>query len=430
MRTNWNFFFCILLQAIFVVGTQTSRTLVLYDQSTEPLEEYSVYLKDLEQRNYKLEYLDINSTSTTVDLYDKEQRLFDNIIVFPTKGGKNLARQIPVKQLIKFFENEGNILCMSSPGAVPNTIRLFLNELGIYPSPKGHVIRDYFSPSSEELVVSSNHLLNKYVYNAKKSEDFVFGESSAALLENREQIVPILNAPRTSFTESKGKCNSWTSGSQGFLVVGFQNLNNARLVWIGSSDFLKNKNQDSNQEFAKELLKWTFNEKSVIKSVHAVHSHADGTSYDEEPYKIKDKVIYSVGFSEWNGEEWLPHIADDIQFELRQVDPYYRLTLSPSGNDSETQYYTTGEFILPDRHGVFTFLTDYRKIGLSFTTDKDVKAIRHLANDEYPRSWEISNSWVYISAICGVIVAWIFFVVSFVTTSSVGKKLETFKKTN
>lgn len=97
------FFFCILLQAIFVVGTQTSRTLVLYDQSTEPLEEYSVYLKDLEQRNYKLEYLDINSTSTTVDLYDKEQRLFDNIIVFPTKGGKNLARQIPVKQLIKFF---------------------------------------------------------------------------------------------------------------------------------------------------------------------------------------------------------------------------------------------------------------------------------------------------------------------------------------
>lgn len=254
MRTDWNFFFCILLQAIFVVGTQTSRTLVLYDQSTEPLEEYSVYLKDLEQRNYKLEYLDINSTSTTVDLYDKEQRLFDNIIVFPTKGGKNLARQIPVKQLIKFFENEGNILCMSSPGAVPNTIRLFLNELGIYPSPKGHVIRDYFSPSSEELVVSSNHLLNKYVYNARKSEDFVFGESSAALLENREQIVPILNAPRTSFTESKGKCNSWTSGSQGFLVVGFQNLNNARLVWIGSSDFLKNKNQDSNQEFAKELL--------------------------------------------------------------------------------------------------------------------------------------------------------------------------------
>lgn len=430
MRISWSFFCCILLQAIFAVSTQGLKTLVLYDQSAEPLEDYSLYLKDLEERDYKLEYLDVNSTSTTVDLYDKEQRLYDNIIILPTKGGKNLARQVPVKQLIKFFENEGNILCMSSPDAVPNTIRLFLNQLGIYPSPKGHIVRDYFSSSTDELAISSDHLLNKHVYNAENDEQFVFGESSAALLENREQIVPILNAPRTSFTESKGKINSWTSGSQGFLVVGFQNLNNARLVWIGSSDFLKNKNQNANQKFAKELLKWTFNEKSVIRSVQAVHSHADGTSYDEVPYKVKDDVVYSIGFSEWNGQKWVPHVADDIQFELRQVDPYYRITLTPSENDSETQYYSTGKFMLPDRHGVFAFITDYRKIGLSFITDRDVKAIRHLANDEYPRSWEISNSWVYISAICGVIAAWIFFVVSFATTSSVSRKLETFKKTN
>ncbi|CAI4059979.1 dolichyl-diphosphooligosaccharide-protein glycotransferase SKDI_05G0680 [Saccharomyces kudriavzevii IFO 1802] len=430
MQFSWSFFLFVLLQAIFALSSQSSKTLVLYDQSVEPLEDYTVYLRDLEERDYELEYLDINSTSTAVDLYDKEQRLYDNIIILPTKGGKNLARHVPIKQLIRFFENEGNVLCMTSPGAVPNTIRLFLNELGIYPSPKGHVVHDYFSSSPDELVVSSDHLLNGHVYNGKKGEQFVLGESSAALLENREQIVPILNAPRTSFTDFKGKGNSWTSGTQGFLVVGFQNLNNARLVWIGSNDFLKNKNQDANQEFAKELLKWTFKEKSVVKSVHAVHSHVDGTDYDEVPYKVKDKVVYSVGFSEWNGEKWVPHITDDLQFELRQVDPYYRLTLKPSGNDSETQYYTTGEFILPDRHGVFTFLTDYRKIGLSSTTDKDVKAIRHLANDEYPRSWEISNSWVYLSAVCGVIVAWIFFVVSFVTTSSVGRKLETFKKTN
>ncbi|EJS44024.1 wbp1p [Saccharomyces arboricola H-6] len=430
MRNSWSIFFCILLQALFAVSTQTSKTLVLYDQSAEILEDYSFFLKDLEERDYKLEYLDVNSTSTAVDLYDKEERLYDNIIILPTKGGKNLARQAPVKQLIKFFEGEGNILCVTSPGSVPNTIRLFLNELGIYPSPKGHVVRDYFSSSPDEIIVSSDHLLNKHVYDSKKREQFVFGDSSAALLENREQIVPILNAPRTSFTESKGKGNSWTSGSQGFLVTGFQNLNNARLAWIGSSDFLKNKNQDANKDFAKELLKWTFNEKSVVKSVQATHSHADGTSYDEVPYKIKDKVVYSIGFSEWNGEKWVPHIADDIQFELRQVDPYYRLTLVPGESDSETQYYTTGEFILPDRHGVFTFLTDYRKGGLSFTNDKDVRAIRHLANDEYPRSWEISNSWVYISTICGVIAAWVFFVVSFATTSSVGKKLETFKKTN
>ncbi|CAI7250549.1 CRE_collapsed_G0013830.mRNA.1.CDS.1 [Saccharomyces cerevisiae] len=166
---------------------------------------------------------------------------------------------------------------------------------------KGHVIRDYFSPSSEELVVSSNHLLNKLCTTPEKARILFFGESSAALLENREQIVPILNAPRTSFTESKANATLGPADLKAFLVVGFQNLNNARLVWIGSSDFLKNKNQDSNQEFAKELLKWTFNEKSVIKSVHAVHSHADGTSYDEEPYKIKDKVIYSVGFF---GMEW------------------------------------------------------------------------------------------------------------------------------
>ncbi|EDO15993.1 hypothetical protein Kpol_499p21 [Vanderwaltozyma polyspora DSM 70294] len=406
------FYLCALIGALSV---HPLKTLVLYDERLTELNEYSKFFKSLKDRSYELLYQEIGNNTESIPLFDKEDRLYDNLVVFPVKG-KHLNKLIPVKSFLQFYENGGDILTVTNPDAVTDSVRFFLNELGVYPSPKDYVLTDYFEDIPEKVSVSSENLLSNRVYSVKEKKDFVFQNSGAALLDNREQIVPILKAPRRTSTELKNK-ESWTVGSQGFLVAGFQNLVNARSVWVGSQDFFKNHYYNINGEFIEELTKWNFREKGVIKSSGATHTHSDGTSYSSLPYKIKDTVIYEIGLSEWTGEKWVPFIANDIQFELSMVDPYYRLTLQQAHKDETTQYYTSGEFKLPDHHGVFTFSTNYKREGLTFVSESDVKAIRHLANDEYPRSWEITNAWVYISSIYGIIGTWVIFVIFFVVSS-------------
>ncbi|AET39527.1 dolichyl-diphosphooligosaccharide-protein glycotransferase Ecym_4488 [Eremothecium cymbalariae DBVPG len=390
---------CIVLWA-HALPVHGVKTLLLYDSKITDLNEYSKLFATLQKRSYKIEFVAIDDSNDQFKLYDGEKRLYDNLILFPTKS-RTISSNFDVSTLLNFSEDGGDVLTITSPGGLNDAVRIYLNQLGIYPSPRDSKLVDYFQKGASDVIsISTSEVLNRNVFS-EPSMELVYSGSSA-LLGNGELLVPILAAPRTSFnTNNKG--DRWTVGSQGYLIAGFQSLNNARTVWIGSDSFLKDDVFNSNGLFIEDLIKWNFREKAVIKSVGFSHSHSNGISYDEHPYKVRDSIVYEVGFSEWNGSDWVPFITDDVQFELRMIDPYYRLTLNASRQTKDIQYYTTGEFKLPDHHGVFTFLTDYRRSGLSYVTEKDVKAIRHLANDEYPRSYKITNAWVYLSSIFSVI---------------------------
>lgn len=431
--------FVSIVSCVLAVSVHGSRTLVVYDDRITNLNDYSNFFGTLESNRHQINYVSVgNVTANDVsfELFQKDEKVYDNLILFPVKG-KHLNRKLPAKKLLQFFEAEGDILAVTSPKGVTDSIRLFFNQLGIYPSPKNSVLKDYFSENSETpsiVKVDAKDVLNEYVYDSKNVEDgkqLIFDKSSAALLDNNEQIVPILHASRTSFTQQKGKdVEHWTDGTQGYLVASFQSLVNSRATWLGTEEFLSNKYYDSNGDFAQELAKWTFREKSVIRITSSEHYHIDSATYEQRPYKIKDDIIYNIGFSEWNGENWQPFHTSDIQFILKMVDPYYRFNLVPSQQTEDVQYYTTNEFKLPDQYGVFTFLVDYKRNGLTFVTESDIKAIRHLTNDEYPRSWEITNSWVYLSAVFIVISSWLVFVVLFLTTSAKSKTVCQAKKNN
>lgn len=417
----------VLLVTVSARCVEGSKTLVLYDERLTTISDYSIMFDSMKERSYELDFASVANETATVSLFGGEQRLYDNIVVFPAKG-KSLNKHLGVKSLLKFSKDGGNILTISSPDGLPDSIRLFLNQLGIYPSPKDYRLTDNFQERSDNIEVTSSRVENEIIYNSEK-ETFVFANSSVALLDNREQIIPVLAAPRTSLCSGKGD-NIWAAGSQAYLVAAFQALNNSRVMWIGSTEFLRDFNSHANGRFVEELVKWTFKEKGVIKITGHGHSHVDGTSYELVPYKIKDTIQYNIGLSQWNGKQWQPYDADDVQFELKMIDPYYRLTLARGKKENITRWYTTGDFRLPDHHGVFTFQVDYKRAGLTFVSVSDAKAIRHLAHDEYPRSWEITNAGVYLSGIFAVIFAWIIFVIFFVSTSKVNTSVNAEKKNN
>ena len=84
---------------------------------------------------------------------------------------------------------------------------------------------------------------------------------------------------------------------------------------------------------------------------------------------------------------------------------------TPDGPEDMSIFYV--QFTIPDHHGMFTFELDYKRPGLSFLNDKRIVAVRHLANDEYKRSWEITNAWMYVASAGFVVIAWLVFVTIF-----------------
>lgn len=422
-----NLFLALLSTLARAASINGGRTLVVYDQRQNDIENYSDYLDSLKGHQLTVDVIEISDKSVNVELFDAGEKKYDHLIVFPATT-KSLNKRLSMNHLLNFYENGGNIMTLYSPKSATEAIRLFWAQLGVHLPAKGYTTVDNFQDESQALrlpLVSGN----KEVYQSTSAEEVIFGESTTALLEGNELVIPVIPAGRKSYVIN-AKDDIWSTGPQGFSVVGHQNYKNARSLWIGSSDAFLNENFDTNAKFLNEITRWVFGEKAVIKTSKVSHSHVNGLTYDEKPYKVTDEIVYEISFSEWNGEKWVPFEREDIQFELRQVDPYYRITMEPINRTNDSIIYTTGVFKLPDRHGMFTFLTDYKRPGLSFVHESDVRAIRHLANDEYPRSWTISNSWVYLSAIYGTMLVWIAFVVLFVvsskkdTTVSVEKKTE------
>lgn len=66
-------------------------------------------------------------------------------------------------------------------------------------------------------------------------------------------------------------------------------------------------------------------------------------------------------------------------------------------------------FTLPDQHGIFNFLVNYKRPLLSSIEDKQTVSVRHMAHDEWPRSYVISGAWPWLSGIFVTVVGFVGF---------------------
>jgi oligosaccharyltransferase complex subunit beta len=143
-----------------------------------------------------------------------------------------------------------------------------------------------------------------------------------------------------------------------------------------------------NKEFIFEVLKWTFQQKSVIK-VESHHHAKIGNTTQQSWYRIKDVIDYSIKLStlskydqEKNKYVFLPYTdSEDVQLELTMLDPYYRLNLKHVGNG----VYSVKNVKLPDHYGVFTFQVRHQILGLSFFDVSEKVILKPFRHDEYER---------------------------------------------
>lgn len=429
------FFSVVLLLFAAIVNARPvndlTRTLVVVDESISQ-SDYTSLFRSLQQRNHHLDIKHVKDQGLELLKYDLKE--YDNLVILPMTKTRALGSKLTAHQLLDFFDRGGNIFAITNPSSSPDSIRDFAAELDIHISPRGYKLVDHFigKDNGHDKFSFSGSEYFKAPNVITQQQSVKFSAANAAYLGNNEYTIPILNAAETSYVydsrdEEDVMKEAWVSGTQAHVSAAFQSKHNARFFWVGSADLVLD-----NAEFSKDVTEWTFQEKAVIKSVFVKHKLVDSIVENEKLYKVSEDLTYSIGISEWNGESWGPFSGhDDVQLEFVMLDPYYRITLDENKAASGIDFavYSTN-FKIPDQYGMFTFKTQYERPGLSFIDEQEVVTIRHIANDEWPRSWKITNSWVYLTSVSTVISAWLLFVVFYLYSAKNSKVVAPGKKNN
>lgn len=119
----------------------------------------------------------------------------------------------------------------------------------------------------------------------------------------------------------------------------------------------------------------------------------------------------SIELSEFLNDQFEPYVlptGDTVQLEVAMLSPYYRLDLKPVSQTSNSTVFTAS-LILPDQHGIYNFRVNYKRPFYTNIDEKVTVTVRHLAHNEWPRSFQISGSWVWVAGIWVTIVSWVGF---------------------
>lgn len=120
---------------------------------------------------------------------------------------------------------------------------------------------------------------------------------------------------------------------------------------------------------------------------------------------------YFISLSEYSYDTWQPFTlpeGDNIQLEFSMLSPFHRLNLTPGMVTSTSSIFRTS-FTLPDQHGIFNFMVNYKRPFITSIEEKNTVSVRHMAHDEWPRSFAISGAWPWISGIFATVIGFVGF---------------------
>ncbi len=143
------------------------------------------------------------------------------------------------------------------------------------------------------------------------------------------------------------------------------------------------------------------------------------------PPLTPDSQTYAVSLSEYAWDKWTPFTVpdgDELQLEFSMLSPFHRLPLNALPALATTDASVFGvAFTLPDQHGIFNFMVNYKRPFLTYIEEKITVSVRHMAHDEWPRSFAISGAWPWITGIGATIAGWLAFCALWMYSKPVGQ---------
>ncbi|KAK3935612.1 oligosaccharyl transferase glycoprotein complex beta subunit [Diplogelasinospora grovesii] len=463
MKSLLSFLVLVFVTVVSAISATGDRLLVILDDVAEKAS-YSKFLGDLESRGFKISYETPKSDS--LHLFHLGERAYDHVVFLPCKS-KGLGPNLTPNVLLQFINAKGNILVtLSSGSAAPTSLVSLLSELDIQlPADRTGLVVDHFNYDSASAADHHDVLLlppphptrldvkDFFGAGALSDELIAYPRGAAVALGPGELLAPILRAPRTAYIynpKEQGETvvadELFAAGEQLALVATMQARNSARLTVVGSAEMLQDKWFDGeaakvqkvgcqaaktfNREFAKRVSGWTFQEIGVLR-VNWIEHHLNEVGVltnESNPkiYRIKNDVTYTISLSEWSWTSWTAfHVPsnDALQLEFSMLSPFHRLPLSLDAEHSTSDAAAyTASFRLPDQHGIFNFKVNYKRPFLTNIEEKNTVSVRHMAHDEWPRSYVISGAWPWIAGIGATVTGWLAFCALWMYSAPVQEK--------
>jgi oligosaccharyltransferase complex subunit beta len=115
--------------------------------------------------------------------------------------------------------------------------------------------------------------------------------------------------------------------------------------------------------------------------------------------------------SEYSWDTWgafkVPE-ADDLQLEFSMLSPFHRLKLNPTKTAKDASAYSVS-FTVPDQHGIFNFIVNYKRPFLTNIEEKNTVSVRHMAHDEWQRSFALTAAWPWVTGIGATVTGFLAF---------------------
>ncbi|KAL1947248.1 hypothetical protein VTO73DRAFT_14209 [Trametes versicolor] len=418
----------LLLPLVALAGFACARSstgdsvLVLLDPSLKR-DNFSIFFGDLEKQGYKLTFRSPKEAEPQIIKDDVAQ--FAHVIVF-SPNTKSYGADITPQSLVTLLNKNTNLILALSTKQTP--LSSLAAEFSLILPPPGTPLISHFPQRDTPATVIPVEASSADSIISPNLPPVWFSGVPQALGTN-PLLVPLLKAPSQSFASDadsdsgadvvfeaseKGGEGLW-AGKQLSLVTGFQALNNARATWVGGvemfSDEYINKEiskgkASGNRQFVRDVAAWTFQESQVLR-IDSVEHHRVNETLPQEVYTTNDRVTYEAYISKYNPELdlWEPYSGiKDLQLEFTMLDPHIRTALSPSSEPGK--YAVT--FRVPDRHGVFKFVINHKRKGLTYLESSTVVPVVPPRHDGYPRF--LSAAWPYYAGAFSTSGAFVLFV--------------------
>ncbi|KAH8915401.1 Dolichyl-diphosphooligosaccharide-protein glycosyltransferase 48kDa subunit [Atractiella rhizophila] len=393
------------LLALLPTLTLASRLLVLLPSSsptyTTFTQDHSAFFSSLQRRGYELVF---RSEKDGERLWDDGIADWKGVVVV---GGpsKVYSPDISPQSLYKYLTSPstpGNLLLLVPPSS-SDFLRDFAREFSADFSFSSNYALSHYPPTSDPLTLQlGGDNIEQSFFTPTEGKSLLY-KGAAHEIADIPLAKPLVWGPKEGYVwdpDTIGGVEEGedvVTGTDAKLVTAFQTRGGGRVVLAGSTEMFSDKfwNEEScNEQFVEELTKWNFGEKGTLRVKDSWH-FKKGAENELNPsiYRIKDTITYVLAVEELTPKGWVPFQPLDMQLEFRMLDPHLRIPLHPSSNGT-----LSATFAAPDRHGVFTFLVDYRRWGLSDVHDDKKVSVTPLRHNEYPRWIKGAFPW-YVGAV-------------------------------
>jgi len=385
-------------------------------------EDYSIFFTSLTERGYDLTFR--ASKDLTPLIIEDDIPSFAHVVLFAPES-KSYTPDITPQSLVTLLSSKTNLLLVL--GTKQTILTSLASEFSLILPPPGTPLISHFPKRDAPASVIPIDVPPHPILTSGTPPIWFSGVSHA--LGNNPQLFPILHAPAESFaadsTEDsnadtvvdaaeKGGEGLW-AGSSMAVVSGFQTRDGARVAWVGSLELFSNAfarkelskgKASGNAQFTQDIAAWTF-QKTMVLRIDSISHHKVNETSPPEVYTTNDQAVFTAKISKYDVKtsSWQPYSGlKDLQLEFTMLDPHIRTILPPVPGSPGTYSVT---FRVPDRHGVFKFVIDYKRKGWSTLQSSTTIPVVPPRHDGYPRF--LSAAWPYYAGAISTSIGFVVF---------------------